>query len=65
MVCSENNTGHREELTGSESRDWPPWRRGDAQMESVCRLSSGRASQWFEESEAGGNGPRRGVFSPW
>lgn len=39
VVCSENNTGHRvPELTGSESRDWPPWRRGDAQMESVCRL---------------------------
>ena len=31
VVCSENDTGHRvPELTGSESREWPPWRRGDA-----------------------------------
>ena len=34
VVCSEKDTGHRvPELTGSESREWPPWRREDAQTE--------------------------------
>ena len=34
VVCSEKDTGHRvPELMGSESREWPPWRREDAQTE--------------------------------
>ena len=32
VVCSEKDTGHSL-LMGSESREWPPWRREDAQTE--------------------------------
>lgn len=51
----ENNTGHRvPELTGSESRDWPPWREGECSDGKCLQAGAlGRASQWFEESEAG------------
>ena len=41
VVCSENDTGHRvPEPTGSESREWPPWRRGDAQMEPCLQAGA-------------------------